>query len=284
LDNPAEGLFAETLVTATGSHARFIWPDLPVEVSVKLGGLIGTLHNRRPELTLKPVERNSPEWDAVFHGWREDLESAAAIEKAFSRHFPNRVMWVESEKDVRGRIVAQCRIEGLGKKTPPSPETPPSLRAAWRPELGVVSLELFWKDSVARPPQNISEDDLRAFQSSIDAILQWAERRIRPVLNALRERLKSLYGERFRGLYVFGSYARPDAGIQLPENSDLDVALILSEFNNAYEEIKRFGDITYDLSLEHGLVISLVPIREADYCEGRTNFARVISSYAIPVK
>ena len=76
----------------------------------------------------------------------------------------------------------------------------------------------------------------------------------------------------------------PDAGIDLGENSDLDVALILSDFDNLYDERKRIGDIVYDLSLEHVLVISVVPIREADFREGQTNFTRVISSYAIPVR
>jgi len=62
------------------------------------------------------------------------------------------------------------------------------------------------------------------------------------------------------------------------------VALILSDFDNVHEERERFGDFIYDLSLEHGLVISVMPILEADFREGRTNFTRVISSYAIPVK
>jgi len=148
----------------------------------------------------------------------------------------------------------------------------------------VISMDLWWKDSFAPIPPSISDADHEALRASFCEVFQWASSRIKPVLDRLHDKLKELYGERFRGLYIFGSYARPDAGIQLPENSDLDVALILSDFNNAYEEIKRFGDITYDLSLEHGLVISVVPIREADYREGRTNFARVISSYAIPVK
>jgi predicted nucleotidyltransferase len=122
------------------------------------------------------------------------------------------------------------------------------------------------------------------FQASTQEVFGWASRRIEAVLGALHERLRQLYGERFRGLYVFGSYARPDAGIELPEDSDLDVALILSDYRNAYDELKRFGEITYDLELEHSLVISIVPVREADFKEGRTNFARVISSYAIPAK
>ena len=69
----------------------------------------------------------------------------------------------------------------------------------------------------------------------------------------------------------------------MPESSDLDVALVLSDFENRYEERARFGDIVADLSLEHSLVISVVPITEADFQESRTNFTRVISEYAIPV-
>jgi predicted nucleotidyltransferase len=282
LRSPAEGLSADTFVTAKGFFARFIWPDLPIETSANLGGLIGALHATHPELNLRPVEKNSPEWNSIFHGWSEDLESAAAIETVFSAHFPRRVSWVEAERDRGGRIVAKLRIEGLVETTLP-PETPPSLRAGWRASLGEVSLNLFWKDSMAIPPGPLSPADLGAFEASVKGISHWAQRRIRPVLDTLHQRLKALYGERFRGLYVFGSYARPDAGIELPESSDLDLALILSDFENLYEERARFGDLVADLSLEHSMVISVVPIAEPDFREGRTNFGRVIFEYAVPV-
>lgn len=284
LRSPADGLSADTFATAKGFFARFIWPDLPLGTSAKLGGLIGALHTRHPELNLKPVEKNSPEWNSIFHGWSEDLESAGAIERVLSAHFPKRVSWVESQRDRGGRIAAKLRIEGLGETAPPSPETPSSLRAGWRASLGEVSLYLFWKDSMAIPPGPLSPADLGAFQASVREICQWAERRIRPVLDTLHQRLKALYGDRFRGLYVFGSYARPDAGIELPESSDLDVALILSDFENLYEERARFGDLVADLSLEHSMVISVVPVAEPDFREGRTNFSRVISEYAVPVQ
>jgi predicted nucleotidyltransferase len=237
---------------------------------------------QHPEL--RPVLAGTPEWDAVFHGQRSDSGSALAIAEAFTKHFGERVLWVESEKDTRGRIAAKVGIEGLGETTAPPPETPPPLRAGWRASLGEVSLHLFWKDSVAIPPSPLSPADLGAFEASVREISQWAERRIRPVLDTLRHRLESLYGERFRGLYVFGSYARPDAGIELPESSDLDVALILSDFENLYEERARFGDLVADLSLEYSMVISVVPVAEADFREGRTNFSRVISEYAVPVQ
>ncbi len=150
--------------------------------------------------------------------------------------------------------------------------------------IGKISLHLFWRDSLAGPVAALGDADRSGFQLSVNEVFQWAEQRIKTLLERLHEKLQNLYGERFRGLYVFGSYARPDAGIELPEDSDLDVALLLSDFESAYQEIDRFGQINADLSLDHGLVVSIVPVREADFREGRTNFTRVISEYAIPVK
>jgi len=283
VESPAEGLTAGAWVTSTGSFARFVWPDLPIATSAKLGERIAILHNRIAELGLQPVPEESPDWNAVFHGWRTDLESASAVEKAFSYYFPQRVLWVLSQKDIRGRIAAKCRIEGLGETVPAPPATLLGLAGSQAP-LGVVTLDLSWKDSSVLPPRELSDSDQRSLQSSLNAIFRWAGHRIRPVLDALQERLQQLYGERFRGLYVFGSYARPDAGIELPANSDLDVALILSDYDDLYEERERFDDIVSDLELEHSLVIYVAPIREADYREGTTNFTRVISEYAIPLK
>jgi uncharacterized protein len=284
LRSPAEGLSADTFVTPKGLFARFVWPDLPTETSAKLGGLIGALHAKHPGLGLKPLERDTPEWSSVFHGWSTDLESAGAIERAFSAHFPKRVSWVESERDRGGRIAAKLRIEGLGEIPSPPLDTPHPLRAYWRRSSGEVSLHLFWKDSMAIPPGPLSLADLEAFDASVKEICHWAERRVRPILDTLHQRLKALYGGRFRGLYVFGSYARPDAGVELPDSSDLDLALVLSDFENLYEERARFGDLVADLSLEHSLVISVVPVAESDFREGRSNFGRVISEYAVPVE
>ena len=46
---------------------------------------------------------------------------------------------------------------------------------------------------------------------------------IREVLLELESRLKDLYGKRFRGLLLYGSYARGDAW----EGSDVDLLLLL---------------------------------------------------------
>jgi uncharacterized protein len=261
LENREQGFTAASHFSRRGVFARFTWPDWPESLSRQIAGRVEQFHVDHREL--QPVKGGSEDWTAVFRDCRTDPESVAVIAEAFSRYFGNdRVAWVGSERDARGRTGGRCKIEGLGE----------------------VALHLFWRDSSAVPFGVLVDSDREAFQQSVNEVFRWAQQRIKPVLDALHDRLRELYGERFQGLYVFGSYARPDAGIELGEDSDLDVALILSDFENGYDELKRFGHITSDLSLEHSLVISVVPIREADYKEGRTNFTRVISEYAIPVE
>jgi len=284
-EDPVRGLTADTPQTTAGWCARFVWPDWPVELTNEI---LIKVENFCTKHELLPVQEGSAEWNAVFHSWRSDPDSAQAIGKVFCKYFGERAQWVESEKDLRGRIAAQCMVQGLLLREPLPMGSP--LReiveqsAARRAERhGYVSLDLTWKDFAVVPPGPMSDSDMDAFSASTQEVFHWAAQRVRPVLDALHAKLKNLYGERLRGLYVFGSYAGPDAGIALPEDSDLDVALIVTDFESPYKEIERFSEITADLSLEHGLVISLVPIRESDFIQGKTNFIRVISEYAIRV-
>jgi predicted nucleotidyltransferase len=259
LQDESLGFNATPYFSQRGLFARFVWPDWPEHLQKDLAERIDNFHRSHHELL--PIAPGTPEWQAVYRDWRSDPESVSVIAEAFSKNFPERVRWVESERDSRGRIGGHCYVADAGE----------------------ITLHLSWRDSTSVPLGSLSEADLAAFRVSIQEVFSWAASRIRPILDALHDKLQALYGERFRGLYVFGSYARPDAGIKLSEDSDLDIALILSDFDSIYDERKRFGDITYDLSLEHGLVISVVPIREADFREGRTNFTRGISQYAVPV-
>jgi len=282
LQDQAQWLTVAGCYSASGMFLCFVWPDWPPTLAEELGSRVKKFQSEHR--CLQPVQAGTREWDAVFHGWRSDSDSASAIAEAFAKHFGNRVGWVESEVDARGRISARALIEGLRVAPPPPPGAAPSPRAPARISSREVTLDLYWKDSIVTPPGPLSIADLQPFYESVKDISEWAQRRIQPILDILQERLKALYGERFRGLYVFGSYARPDAGIELPVSSDLDLALVLSDFANLYEERARFGDLVADLSLEHSLVISVVPVSEADFREGRTNFSRVISEYAVPVK
>jgi predicted nucleotidyltransferase len=245
--------------SSTGWYVVFEFPDLPDNLREESTRKVVDIHSRSRHL--RQVAEGSPEWNEAFQGLSNDLASSRKIFDSFQKHFGIRLRWVKTTRRPRGLVSAMCLIDNLGE----------------------VTLQVTWRDVWAGDLERLPEADRPRFEAAIRDTLLWGQHRIQPVLDALNERLSELYGNRFRGLFVFGSYARPDTGIELPESSDLDVALILSDFDNVYDERKRIGDITYDLSLEHGLVISVVPIREADFREGRTNFTRGISQYAVPV-
>jgi predicted nucleotidyltransferase len=262
LEDPLNGLFRARplFVSGRGTYVKFTWADWPEALSARLKETVESFLRQHPEL--RAIEKGSEDWRAVFLA-ETDGKAAAELGRRLDTHFPARVGWVVAERDNKGKIVANSFIDGVGE----------------------ILWNLSWRRVSADPKVlKLDGQDVQSLNAAVFDVSKWASSRIQPILDALHNRLKALYGERFLGLYVFGSYARRDAGIDLGENSDLDVALILSDFDNLYDERGRFGDIVYDLSLEHGLVISVVPIREADFRGGQTNFTRVISQYAVPVK
>ncbi|MGH3146859.1 MAG: nucleotidyltransferase domain-containing protein [Rubrobacter sp.] len=73
--------------------------------------------------------------------------------------------------------------------------------------------------------------------------------------------LRELYGERHRGLVLYGSHARGEAD----DGSDVDLLLLLEGQVEIGKEIRRSSDLVATLSLESGLVLSLIPVSIEDY-------------------
>lgn len=94
------------------------------------------------------------------------------------------------------------------------------------------------------------------------------ERRIETLMNELRAGLEEIYGPRLKGVYVFGSYAR---GEQEAE-SDVDVLVVLDDFEDYGEEVDRVSSLASELSLSHDLSVSEVFVRERDWLHGDTPF------------
>ena len=80
-------------------------------------------------------------------------------------------------------------------------------------------------------------------------------------LTKLKDSLDTLYKERLRGLYVYGSVARGEAR----PDSDVDIAMILDDFERPWPEIQRTGEIVSALSLEYDLTFSLIPVTWQDW-------------------
>ena len=102
---------------------------------------------------------------------------------------------------------------------------------------------------------------------------------IKKLLAELKEGLSQIYGDRLKAVYLFGSYARGDYS----EDSDLDVMIVLSDYQNYGAEIDQSGELVSKLSLEYEISISRVIIKEIQWQESDTPLLRNVRAEAIPV-
>jgi predicted nucleotidyltransferase len=101
--------------------------------------------------------------------------------------------------------------------------------------------------------------------------------KVRSILGELKTRLLALYGERLRGVYLFGSHARDEAN----EESDADVLIVLDRVENYSREIDTTSELTSELSLEHGISLSRVFATEEQWRTGQTNFFQNLREEAV---
>jgi predicted nucleotidyltransferase len=92
------------------------------------------------------------------------------------------------------------------------------------------------------------------------------------VIAELRQGLEGIYGNRFRDLLLYGSYARGDQW----EGSDVDLLVLLDGPVDTGREILRIEPIAWPLSLSSGVVLSVMPVSYEAYQNGETSFLRVV--------
>jgi type I restriction enzyme S subunit len=98
------------------------------------------------------------------------------------------------------------------------------------------------------------------------------------ILQELKAGLQTLYGERLRDVYLFGSYARGEER----EGSDLDVLIVLDRVADRFGDIEKTGYLVSDLSLEHGVTISRAFVSEGDWLLRQSPFLINVRGDAIP--
>lgn len=76
------------------------------------------------------------------------------------------------------------------------------------------------------------------------------------VISDFRTALVSRYGDRVKNCYLFGSYARGDAGVE----SDLDVLVVLRDRGNRLAERKAIRQLAYAVTYQRGRSILLSTI------------------------
>ncbi len=101
---------------------------------------------------------------------------------------------------------------------------------------------------------------------------------VRGVLARLKLGLSDLYGERLKGVYLFGSHARGEAD----EESDIDVLIVLDRVDNYSEEIGRTSELIANLSLDCDRSISRVFVSEQRWRDDQTMFFLNVREEAVP--
>lgn len=99
------------------------------------------------------------------------------------------------------------------------------------------------------------------------------------IVRELHGYLGKIYGDRLKGVYLYGSYARGDAR----DDSDIDVAVVLGGELKRWEEIDRTGDIISDLCLREDCIILANYITEKEFLERPFALYRNIAAEGIPV-
>lgn len=102
---------------------------------------------------------------------------------------------------------------------------------------------------------------------------------VKKLLSELKKGLVELYGKRLKNLYLYGSYARGEE----QEGSDLDVLVVLNDFERAPIELERTADLFCDLSLEYEITVSLMFMREKDWLTADKPLLRNVRVEGIPV-
>jgi uncharacterized protein len=96
-------------------------------------------------------------------------------------------------------------------------------------------------------------------------------------ISDLKDGLAPLYGERLKGLYLFGSYARGDAR----PDSDLDVLIVLDSVPSYSDEVDRSSELVACISLNSGISISRVFVSEAAWRSHASPFLESVREEAV---
>jgi len=82
--------------------------------------------------------------------------------------------------------------------------------------------------------------------------------------------LQENYKERFKGLVLYGSIARDQADI----SSDIDMLVLLTQPFDFFQELRTISELLYPIQLESEKLISVKPVLEKDYEDGKLQLYR----------
>ena len=102
--------------------------------------------------------------------------------------------------------------------------------------------------------------------------------KLQRLLKELRASLEELYGDNLVGVRLFGSYARRQA----TPDSDVDLLLVLHEFDDYGTEVRRISDLLSRVSLEYGKTIAPVLVDAVRFAAASDPFMANVAREAVP--
>lgn len=77
----------------------------------------------------------------------------------------------------------------------------------------------------------------------------------------LKAGLVRIYGDRLKGVYLYGSYARGD----YRSGSDVDVMILLKDYTRYWDEQNKISQLASDISLDYDVTVSCIFIKELQW-------------------
>jgi len=100
---------------------------------------------------------------------------------------------------------------------------------------------------------------------------------VKKLLKQLKTGLTRVYGDELNALYLYGSFARGDN----VEGSDLDVVVILKDFQRRAAEIRRTSELVGGLSLDFEITVSPLFMRENEWTTNKFSLLRNIKAEGV---
>jgi predicted nucleotidyltransferase len=105
----------------------------------------------------------------------------------------------------------------------------------------------------------------------LGGIIENMEERItNPILQKCKDVLSRYYGSRLKGVILYGSMARGEAG----PASDIDLLVLLSPPFDYFTELRQIVNLLYPVQLESEQLISAKPALASDYEIGSISLYR----------
>ena len=96
------------------------------------------------------------------------------------------------------------------------------------------------------------------------------EKIVGPIIRNCKETLEKYYGSRLKGVILYGSMARGEAG----PASDIDLLVLLSPPFDYFAELRQLVDLLYPIQLESEQLISAKPALASEFELGSLSLYR----------